>query len=284
MADNKDVLEVIDKLTSTIAGTPAPADETAFAESFSAAIAQHDATAAAAAAAVAAVTAAEGATSTSDTTESTRLTEQQQRDHEQLRRIAEQHRQELEEDLRRHDELPKQEPNSTPAAGHDDQHQQVIQHIVSATGEASSTLATVPIEQSQPPAAKPVPGTEEWHKMRRDNHKEVERRRRETINEGINDIARMVPNSDKNKGSVLRQAVKYIQMIVTENEQMQGDTDALVTTKFELEKAVLEKNVAEAAYQSLNVQHDQLKREYEELRKKMDELGDEQVSKKQRTD
>ncbi|KAI7828719.1 hypothetical protein BC939DRAFT_380747, partial [Gamsiella multidivaricata] len=54
-------------------------------------------------------------------------------------------------------------------------------------------------------------GSEEWHKQRRDNHKEVERRRRETINAGINDLAQMIPNSDKNKGSILRQAVKYIQ-------------------------------------------------------------------------
>jgi bHLH factor len=120
--------------------------------------------------------------------------------------------------------------------------------------------------------------------MRRDNHKEVERRRRETINEGINDIAKMVPNSDKNKGSILRQAVKYIQMIVAENERMQADSDALVTAKFELDKAILEKNVAEATYQTINVQYEQLKRDYEELRKKMDELGDEQAAKKQRID
>lgn len=120
--------------------------------------------------------------------------------------------------------------------------------------------------------------------MRRDNHKEVERRRRETINEGINDIAKMIPNSDKNKGSILRQAVKYIQTIVTENEQMQPDTEALTATRFELDSAILEKNVAETTYQTLSVQHDQLKRDYDELRKKMDELGDEQTAKKQRTD
>ena len=38
----------------------------------------------------------------------------------------------------------------------------------------------------------------------------VERRRRETINEGINEIARFLPGSDKNKGSILHNAVKYI--------------------------------------------------------------------------
>ncbi|KAI4279639.1 MAG: hypothetical protein LQ337_000081 [Flavoplaca oasis] len=57
---------------------------------------------------------------------------------------------------------------------------------------------------------KPSVGSEEWHKVRKDNHKEVERRRRETINEGINELAKIVPGCEKNKGSILQRAVEYI--------------------------------------------------------------------------
>jgi transcriptional regulator CBF1 len=38
----------------------------------------------------------------------------------------------------------------------------------------------------------------------------VERRRRETINEGINQISQLVPNCDKNKGAILQRAIEYI--------------------------------------------------------------------------
>ena len=38
----------------------------------------------------------------------------------------------------------------------------------------------------------------------------VERRRRETINEGINEIAKIVPGCERNKGSILQRAVSYI--------------------------------------------------------------------------
>lgn len=75
---------------------------------------------------------------------------------------------------------------------------------------------------------KPAVGTNEWHAQRKNNHKEgklipaltetlfantyltVERRRRETINEGINEIAKIVPGCEKNKGSILQRAVSYI--------------------------------------------------------------------------
>lgn len=38
----------------------------------------------------------------------------------------------------------------------------------------------------------------------------MERRRREAINEGINEISRLVPNCDKNKGAILQRAIEYI--------------------------------------------------------------------------
>ena len=45
----------------------------------------------------------------------------------------------------------------------------------------------------------------------------VERRRRETINEGINELAKIVPGCEKNKGSILQRAVQYITQL-RENE------------------------------------------------------------------
>ena len=38
----------------------------------------------------------------------------------------------------------------------------------------------------------------------------VERRRRETINEGIKEQAKIVPGCEKNKGSILQRGVEYI--------------------------------------------------------------------------
>lgn len=56
----------------------------------------------------------------------------------------------------------------------------------------------------------------------------VERRRREVINEGIENIAKMIPGNEKNKGAILQRTCQYIQ-------QMQ---DAI--TKFESERKVFE--------------------------------------------
>ena len=47
----------------------------------------------------------------------------------------------------------------------------------------------------------------------------VERRRRETINEGINELAKIVPHCEKNKGSILQRAVEWINTL-TSNEQV----------------------------------------------------------------
>ncbi|TGZ76473.1 hypothetical protein EX30DRAFT_312406 [Ascodesmis nigricans] len=111
-------------------------------------------------------------------------------------------------------------------------------------------------QQAPPPPARPQPtpkpqvGTEEWHKQRRDNHKEVERRRRETINEGINELAKIVPNCEKNKGSILQRAVQYI-MQLKEAE----------TTN--IEKWTLEKLLTEQAIQELSQANEKLKLECE---------------------
>jgi len=95
---------------------------------------------------------------------------------------------------------------------------------------------------------KPPVGSEEWHKVRRDNHKEVERRRRETINEGINELAKIVPGCEKNKGSILQRAVQFITQL-KENEQQN------------IEKWTLEKLLTEQAISELSASCDKFKAE-----------------------
>lgn len=293
MENNQDVQEVLNTLSNSISANESFATSN---ESFAASIAK-------AASAVVAM-------------ESTHYAEQQQKDHEQLQRIAAQHQQEVqqehqqqqeqqlkEEQQQQQDQQDQQQQQQQPqpqvlspqeqdpttavlqaAALRDEQHQQVLQHIATAAAEAGSTLATVPITASPQPPAKAAVGSAEWHKIRRDNHKEVERRRRETINEGINGLAKMVPNCDKNKGSILKEAVKYIQSVLVENERLTGEIAVATTAKYEIEKYLMEKSVAEATIHSLNVQYEQLKRDYEELRQKMDEAEGGPSTKKQRTE
>ncbi|KAF2271907.1 uncharacterized protein EI97DRAFT_239631 [Westerdykella ornata] len=108
-----------------------------------------------------------------------------------------------------------------------------------------------PATNESPPSTtshKPPVGSEEWHKIRRDNHKEVERRRRETINEGINELAKIVPGCEKNKGSILQRAVQFITQL-KENEQQN------------IEKWTLEKLLTEQAISELSASCDKFKAE-----------------------
>ncbi|KAI8284655.1 Transcriptional regulator CBF1 [Colletotrichum sp. SAR 10_98] len=131
-----------------------------------------------------------------------------------------------------------------PHQTHQPQPPQPPQHRYS-TGSAST------------PAKKPDVGSEEWHKMRKDNHKEVERRRRETINEGINELAKIVPNCEKNKGSILQRAVTFINQL-KENENQN------------IEKWTLEKLLTEQAIAELSASNDKLKQECERLYKELE--------------
>ncbi|KAL8779090.1 MAG: hypothetical protein Q9213_007118 [Squamulea squamosa] len=95
---------------------------------------------------------------------------------------------------------------------------------------------------------KPSVGSDEWHKVRRDNHKEVERRRRETINEGINELAKIVPGCEKNKGSILQRAVEYI-------------TSLRANETRNIEKYSRDKMLMEGVVQELSTSVDSLKAE-----------------------
>jgi len=78
----------------------------------------------------------------------------------------------------------------------------------------------------------------------------VERRRRETINEGINELAKIVPGCEKNKGSILSAAVSYIQNL----KQIEATN---------IEKWSLEKLLTEQAINELSSTNDKLKKDLE---------------------
>ena len=78
----------------------------------------------------------------------------------------------------------------------------------------------------------------------------MERRRRETINEGINELAKIVPGCEKNKGSILQRAVAFITQL-KENEAQN------------IEKWTLEKLLTEQAIAELSSSVDKLKQECE---------------------
>jgi DNA phosphorothioation-dependent restriction protein DptG len=78
----------------------------------------------------------------------------------------------------------------------------------------------------------------------------VERRRRETINDGISELAKIVPGCEKNKGSILARAVQYIQQL-KENES------------HNIEKWTLEKLLTDQAMAELQQTNEKLKLELE---------------------
>ncbi|THV03480.1 hypothetical protein K435DRAFT_651112 [Dendrothele bispora CBS 962.96] len=98
-------------------------------------------------------------------------------------------------------------------------------------------------------------GSDEWARQRKDNHKEVERRRRGNINEGINELGRIVPNGsgEKSKGAILSRAVQYIHHL-KENEARN------------IEKWTLEKLLMDQAMGDLQAQLEETRRAWEEER------------------
>jgi len=85
--------------------------------------------------------------------------------------------------------------------------------------------------------------------------KEVERRRRGNINEGINELGRIVPNGtgEKAKGAILARAVQYIHHL-KENEARN------------IEKWTLEKLLMDQAMGDLQAQLEEVKRLWDEER------------------
>ncbi|OAL66382.1 PENR2 protein [Trichophyton rubrum] len=111
--------------------------------------------------------------------------------------------------------------------------------VQSHTSTAAAVYAAreAQAQAAQQISPKPTVGSAEWHQVRKNNHKEVERRRRETINEGINEIAKMVPGCEKAKGSILQRAIQYIAKLQEDSKEMAARFD---TTNMTTNQAITE--------------------------------------------
>ncbi|KAI5965891.1 CBF1 [Candida pseudojiufengensis] len=124
-------------------------------------------------------------------------------------------------------------------------HQSPPEHDSSAAGSPSH-----PDSPSSQSGSRPTQGSDEWHKQRKLNHKEVERRRREAINLGIKELADLIPTRDTNKTQILQRAAEYIKRL-KENENNN------------IEKWTLEKLLTEQAVSELSASNEKLKHELE---------------------
>ncbi|KNC98704.1 uncharacterized protein SPPG_06382 [Spizellomyces punctatus DAOM BR117] len=144
-----------------------------------------------------------------------------------------------------------------PPPGMNQQAYASVYAAAQAAQAAAQAAAAQAISSPGTPSNSKAPvGSEEWLRQRRENHKEVERRRRETINDGINELAKLIPEGEKNKGRILSRAVQYIHQL-----KEQESTN--------LEKWTLEKLLCEQAIQELSAQVESLKAENEQLRSQL---------------
>lgn len=84
----------------------------------------------------------------------------------------------------------------------------------------------------------------------------MERRRRETINEGINELAKIVPGCEKNKGSILQRGVEYITQL--------KDNETRNIEKWTLEKLLTDQAISELS-SSVDRLKDELQRTHREV-------------------
>jgi bHLH factor len=64
-----------------------------------------------------------------------------------------------------------------------------------------------------------------WHERRKENHKRVERKRREMINRAMDDLSAVIPGNDKNKSKLLGRAVQHIKALGDEVRALQSQLD-----------------------------------------------------------
>lgn len=81
----------------------------------------------------------------------------------------------------------------------------------------------------------------------------VERRRREVINEGIENIAKIVPNCEKNKGAILQRTCQYIGELQQKERSQENERATFEIALKELTNRVDRmKQSAEAAWAESN--------------------------------
>ncbi|SAM67245.1 related to centromere binding factor 1 [Ustilago bromivora] len=114
---------------------------------------------------------------------------------------------------------------------------------------------------NSPGGSRKRPRGPELDRQRKDNHKEVERRRRSAINEGITQLSHIVPGCDAkntNKGAIIHAAVRYIQ-------------DLKHNEANNIEKWTLEKLLMDQAMGDLTQQLEEARAQVERLRAELDE-------------
>ena len=116
--------------------------------------------------------------------------------------------------------------------------------------------------------SKPAVGSEEYYRIKKYNHKEVERRRRETINKGIDDLGKVVPDCDKHKGQILGRAVDYIKML--------KDKEETLMKQLTLEKLISEQSINElqSTIKSLKTELAQAWKEIEHYKRQSETQGE----------
>lgn len=137
---------------------------------------------------------------------------------------------------------------------------QLVHAAAAQQHHRSDSSLLQPTTLPPPSSSKPPHGLEEWHRVRRENHKEVERRRRESINQGIKELATLIPTPDTNKAQILQRAVEFIRRL-KENENNN------------IEKWTLEKLLTEQAVSELNASNEKLKSELERAYREIELLG-----------
>ncbi|KAJ2476003.1 basic helix-loop-helix protein [Coemansia sp. RSA 2320] len=103
------------------------------------------------------------------------------------------------------------------------------------------------------------PGSDEWLRLRRLAHKEVEQRRRDVINNGIDRLAELVPGAERHRGRIVNQAVDYIHRLKEAEAQ-------------NIEKWTIEKLLADQVISGLTNQLEQAKKETKKLKRKIKTL------------
>lgn len=119
------------------------------------------------------------------------------------------------------------------------------------SGASAPSALTVPQATELPPEnGRPPRGSAEWQKLRKMNHKEVERRRRESINAAIRELQELLPAQSTNKSQIIKRAAEYIRRLKA-NENAN------------IEKWTLEKLITDQAVNELANSNEKLKSELE---------------------
>ncbi|OMH81062.1 putative bHLH domain-containing protein [Zancudomyces culisetae] len=133
-----------------------------------------------------------------------------------------------------------------------------IAAVAAAAAESPSATEianTLSSSSSSSSSVRPPVGSPAWELARRESHKKVERRRREHINAGVDQLSKIVPDCGKNKGTILHQAVLYITKL-QEQEALIGVDVKVVRDEYEKKISELQDQIA------------QLKKENKSLRSK----------------